>query len=233
MSIIATFNHTGSRAVRERLEQMLDNQHLPVDDAPAPGPSDEDMRMASIQESLPVGSRTDLPTEPAMATLLDSLGGRLAYERGGARLYDGLLRKAEAVGHLHGLRDCIRDLTHIREEEAEHAALLERVIEAVDGDPTLETPCADVEGVMSSGLLQVVHDPRTTLLECLRAAVVAELADVENWTSLARKLDGRVGDELATEVAEALEHEEEHLAMIRKWIAAAEKAPEEQSARAR
>lgn len=218
-------NRTGTRAAGQLLDDMLDTEGLVVDDPPAPGPTGDDLRTACIEEAEPVGSPTDILTEPAKRTLLDSLGGRLAYERGGARLYDAIIRKAEAIGHLHGLKDCLPDLHHIREEEVEHADLLTRVIEELDGDPTLETPCADVEGVMSSGLLNIVHDPRTTLLECLRCAVVAELADVENWTALSTKVDHFLSDELAGEVAEALAHEQEHLTLIRKWIAVAEESP--------
>lgn len=221
----APMNRTGTRAARSLLEDMLDTEDLVTNDTPAPGPTGDDMRRECIEEAEPIGSHTDVLTDPAKSMLLDSLGGRLAYERGGARLYDALLRKAEAVGHLQGLKECIPDLEHIRDEEVEHTDLLKRVIEALEGDPTLETPCADVEGVMSSGLLQVVHDPRSTLLECLRCAVVAELADVENWTALTTKLPTSLPDDLAGEVAEALAHEQEHLALIRKWIAHAEEPP--------
>ena len=219
-------NRTGTRAAADRLEEMLDLDDLAPVDQPAPGPTDEEMRRECAEEALPIGSHTDRSTDPASVPLLDSLGGRLAYERGGVRLYEAILRKAQAVGHLQGLQDCIPDLRHIRDEEAEHALLLQRVIADLGGDPTLETPCADVEGVMSSGLLQVVHDPRTSLLQCLQAAVVAELADLENWTALVRRTaNGQVPDDLAEDVEDALAHEQEHLAMIRKWIQVAENTP--------
>jgi rubrerythrin len=230
MSKTVPLNRTGTRAVLTRLQEMLDTEELVTNDTPAPGPTGDDMRRECIEEAEAVGSHTDVLTDPARSMLLDSLGGRLAYERGGARLYDALLRKAEAVGHLQGLKECIPDLEHIRDEEVEHAALLKRVIEQMDGDPTLETPCADIEGVMSSGLLQVVHDPRSTLLECLRCAVVAELADVENWTALTAKLPTSLPDDLAGEVAEALAHEQEHLTLVRKWIAHAEEPPSARTA---
>jgi hypothetical protein len=225
-------NRTGTRAAADRLDEMLDRDDLPAVDEPAPGPTDEEIRREYIEEARPVGSHTDRSTDPASVHLLDSLGGRLAYERGGARLYEAILRKAEAIGHLQGLEGCIPDLRHIREEEIEHTLLLERVIVELGGDPTLETPCADVEGVMSSGLLQVVQDPRTSLLQCLRAAAVAELADLENWTALVRRTaGGRLEAGLAEEIGEALTHEQEHLATIRAWIVTAEGGIGSQQAR--
>lgn len=230
---ITSMNRTGNRTAPERLEEMTDVGDLVIDDQPEPGPTDQQMRFECIEEARPVGSITDRTTPPAHASVLDSLGGRLAFERGGVRLYDAVLRKAEALAHLQGLKECVGDLAHIRDEEQEHAALLERVIAELDGDPTSETPCADLEGVMSSGLLQVVHDPRTSLIECLRVAVVAELADLENWSSLIRRVQGLVSDFLAEEVAEALGHEQEHLALIRQWIATAENGANRQGGQAR
>lgn len=233
MTTPTLLNRTGTRAAADRIDEMTDVEDLPTDAPPAPGPTAEHIRLASIETAKPVGSYTDHYTTPAQVPLLDSLGGRLAFERGGVRLYDALLRKAEAVAHLQGLKDCIPDLEHIREEEAEHAELLQRAVIEADGDPTMETPDADLEGVMSAGLLQVVLDPRTTLLQCLRAAVVAELADVENWASLVRKATGAVSSELEDEIQDAFLHEQEHLELIRKWIQVGEGTAKPKSKRAR
>jgi rubrerythrin len=232
MTSSVSLNRTGTRAARARLAAMIDTDGLPADDRPAPGPTDEEMRFTCIDEARPVGTVVDQPTAPTKVPLLDSLGGRLAFERGGVRLYEAVLRKAEVLAHDQGLQACIADLQRIRDEEAEHADLLERVIVECEGDPTLETPCADLEGVMSSGLLQVVHDPRTTLLQCLRAALVAELADLENWSALIRRVQGLVPDALAEEIAEALAHEQEHLALIRTWITTAEQSTAQRAGRA-
>jgi rubrerythrin len=222
MTTVTPRNRTGTRAAPERLEEMRDTDDLAACDQPAPGPSDTHLRQESIEMAMPIGSSSDQDAEPDQLPVLDALAGRLAFERGGVRLYDALLRKAEALAHLQGLRECVTDLEHIRDEEVDHVDLLQRIIEECDGDPTLETPCADLEGVMSSGLLEVAHDPRTTLLQCLRAAQVAELADVENWTALLRRLEDRIDEDLLEEAGEALEHEQEHLDLVRKWITVAE-----------
>ena len=69
----------------------------------------------------------------------------------------------------------------------------------------MQTPCADVTGAESIGLLQVVSDPKTTVDQSLHAILVAELADNAGWEELialaremgqddmTRQLEGRVG----------------------------------------
>src|SRR5688572_10992001 len=53
------------------------------------------------------------------SVLVDKLGERLAYERGGTRLYDALLVKAQAASLEQGsLR--LEHLHEIREDEARH-----------------------------------------------------------------------------------------------------------------
>lgn len=55
--------------------------------------------------------------------LLDKLGERLAFERTGARLYDALITKCEAM--LAGdISMTINDLQQIRADEARHCMLI-------------------------------------------------------------------------------------------------------------
>jgi ferritin-like metal-binding protein YciE len=106
---------------------------------------------------------------------------------------------------------------HIRNEEAKHFALLAECIEFLGGDPTAQTPCADVAGVASSGLMQVLTDPKTTVEQSLSALLTAELTDHAAWEdliALARKMGH---DDMAKQFEEALEREAEHLATVRKW----------------
>jgi rubrerythrin len=216
---ISTINRTGTRAAAERLEEMLE-----IDDLSTSGPipegelSADEVRVQAIIAAGPLGSKIDMPEPSSNVALLDHLGARLAFERGGTRLYDALLRKAESLASGLGLDDCVADLRHIRQEEAEHALMLMGLIRELDGDPTMETPCADLEGVLSSGLMQAVNDPRTTLAQCLHAALVAELADIEAWSTLLNLGGGALTSEQAELVREAAEHEQEHLVMVRKWL---------------
>ena len=48
--------------------------------------------------------------------------------------------------------------------------MLVQAMEQLGGDPTAQTPCADVTATASMGLIQVVTDPRTTLAQSLNAA---------------------------------------------------------------
>lgn len=208
-------NHSGTRSSRQRILAMRATEDLPPQDMRAPGPTAAEMRETAIREADPIGSLNDQPDAEPPHKLLDLLGGRLAFERGGVRLYDALLRKAQVLAIRQRAFDLVEPLQRIREQEAEHALLLQQMILRHGGDPTMETPCADIEGVMSAGILNVVHDPRTTLVQCLNAALVAELADVEHWTSLVRIANGVVDDRDSTLLAYALETEQDHVSILR------------------
>jgi rubrerythrin len=152
--------------------------------------------------------------------LIDKLGERLAFERTGTRLYDALLMKCEVrrdeVTHLP-----IEQLRQYRDEEAKHFTLVRDVIKSLGGDPTAVTPCADLDGVAGMGLMQVINDPRTTVLQSLHAIHIAELADHDGWQLLI-KLTSELGmDEMATQFRRALDQEEQHLQTVREIMATA------------
>jgi hypothetical protein len=129
------------------------------------------------------------------AVFLDKLGERLAYERSGARHYDALILKFEATmqavdgevlppvrleaedGTARAAESAEQLLHRIRGEELEHFQMLKEAIISLGGDPTSMTPCADVTALASSGFMQVLNDPRTTLVQCLNATLAVELAD--------------------------------------------------------
>lgn len=218
----APYNRTGTLSSDNRIAEMCDIEDLAPQDQPAPGPWADEIREMAMQEADPVGSRQDRPDAPPPHKLLDLLGGRMAFERGGVRLYDALLRKAQLLAIRQRAFNAVERLQQIREQEAEHALLLQQIMIDHGGDPTMETPCADLEGVMSTGLLKVVHDPRTTLAQCLQAALVAELADVESWTALIRVANEVVGEQDIAQLARALATEQEHLETIRDLVRAVE-----------
>jgi bacterioferritin (cytochrome b1) len=165
-----------------------------------------EMRGTYIEGAAPVGERQQL--------FLDKLGERLAFERTGTRLYDAFIAKCRTQGG-EAIEDA--ELVRIRNEEARHFALISECIEFLGGDPTAQTPCADVTGVASAGLMQVITDPKTTIAQSLSAVLIAELTDNAAWEdliALARKMGH---DDMAAQFEEALQHEEEHLASVRKW----------------
>jgi hypothetical protein len=170
-------------------------------------------------------------------TLLDKLGERLAYERAGVRLYDALIVKHRAAQQAEGdvlppartllageapasTEDPDETLARIRAEEFEHFNLLCEAITDLGGDPTAQTPCADVTAVASSGFIQVLNDPRTTLAQCLNAMLAVELADNAGWELLASLADQAGQSDLAGRFLGALGQEQEHLTIIKAWLTA-------------
>lgn len=168
---------------------------------------------------------------------MDKIGERIAFERTGTRLYDALIVKYRAAVEHHPdalPRELPPDgedgvaisgdpgelLARIRAEELEHFSLLCEAMTQLGGDPTAQTPCADVTAVASSGLMQVLNDPRTTLAQCLNAMLTAELTDNAGWELLVSLAEEAGESELAGRFLGALGQEQEHLAIIKGWLTA-------------
>jgi rubrerythrin len=166
-------------------------------------------------EEVPGGSLRDHLGGPV---LLDKLGERLAFERQGTRLYEAFLKKIEALALVDGTGPSVEDLQHICEEELEHFTLLQKVITGMGADATVQTPSADIAGVLSHGILQIVTDPRTTIAQTLQAMLNAELADNDGWEML-HGLAGELGQkDLEEQCQRAFEEEQEHLKKVRGWL---------------
>jgi rubrerythrin len=150
---------------------------------------------------------------------LDKLGERLAFERSGTRLYDALLSKYDAYGSFTG-GPSRGDLEHVRDEEYRHFTLLQTAIEQLGGDPTAVTPSADIQLTAAHGVNAVTVDPRTTLLQSLEAALIAELADNACWEALIELAQGAGEDTLVRQFQEALRNERDHLRKVQAWVAA-------------
>jgi rubrerythrin len=169
---------------------------------------------ATVSGALAVGVMALKGDSPQI--LLDKLGERLAFERTGTRLYDALITKCEVM--LDGqLSMAVEDLAAIRADEARHFLLLKDAIETLGGDPTSQTPSADIVGVESSGLVQVLNDPRTSLAQSLHAIVTAELSDKAGWETLIALADEHELAEMVNDFTLALNEEREHLALVQTW----------------
>lgn len=148
--------------------------------------------------------------------LLDKLGERLAFERTGTRLYDALITKCEVM--LDGeISMTVDDLVQIRFDEARHFKMLSEAITSLGGDPTSQTPSADLVGVESMGLVQVVNDPRTSIAQSLHAIVTAELSDKAGWETLVALADEHELTNLVEDFTDALNQERAHLALVQTW----------------
>jgi rubrerythrin len=147
---------------------------------------------------------------------IDKLAERLAYERGGTRLYDAVIAKFVAYqDELDGVS--VDELIEIRDEEASHAALMRTCLEQLGADPTAQTPCADLVGVATSGFLQAASDPRTTLVQTLQIALAAELVDGAGWEGLIALAESMDQNDMAERFRHALDREMEHLTKVRRW----------------
>jgi hypothetical protein len=210
-------NHSGMLLVPEAAKKMLENTQL----TKAKRGDERDLaklRMEYAKEAEPVGSMPDPELTGVQAILMDKLGERLAFERSGTRLYDALMVKYRADAK-SGVP--IDDVQHIRDEEAEHFALLGAAIQSLGGDPTVQTPAADVTGVEGAGLMQVVTDPKTTLAQALHAILAAELIDSVGWGELI-ELTKQVGNnELVARFTKARAEEAEHLDKVSRWYKSA------------
>ena len=179
-----------------------------------------------IKEGFPIGSQPSLPAAQeakadeevaGMAMLLDKLSERLAFERMGTRLYDALINKCETLGE-SSPGPTLAELQQIRDEELNHFLILKRAITELGGDPTVQSPCADIAGVASLGILQVLTDPRTSVTQCLQAMLTAELTDNDGWRMLINLSHTLGYAEMVNDFQGALENEEEHLENVRAWL---------------
>jgi rubrerythrin len=194
---------------------------------------------ASMKGMLKAGMAAMKGSAPSL--FMDKIGERIAFERAGTRLYEALITKYQAV---HGMgqevlpaadqlppmddrgvapgsvagESPLETLHRIRNEELEHFKMLCAAMEKMGGDPTAQTPCADVTATASMGIVQVLTDPRTTLAQCLNAMLTAELTDNVGWELLVQLAEDAGENELAGRFLGALGQEQEHLAIVKGWL---------------
>jgi hypothetical protein len=226
-------NRTGAAQAPNQVKLMLEA----VDELSPPSPIStlriDTERQAYITEADSVGSipppqkskssrkaRGKPATPEAMSLLFDKLGERIAFERTGTRLYDALITKYLALSNAQNGSDttALDTLRRIRADELSHFQMLCECVRNLGGDPTAQTPCADVTATASMGLMQVITDPRTTLAQSLSAILTAELTDNAGWEMLSELATNVGQEELAAQFADAMATEAVHLETIRTWL---------------
>lgn len=226
-------NRTGMQMSPAHAKEMMDNTELEAAQAETlDGQAIAEMRADYVREADPIGSVPAPGTMKGMMksgakmmkgnrpqAFIDKLAERLAYERGGTRLYEAAMVKFMA--HADELKDVsIEDLREIRDEEASHALLIKECIEQLGADPTAQTPSADLVGVETMGLLQAVSDPRTNLAQTLHALLAAELVDEAGWEILIALAENIGQSDMVTRFREAEQREQEHVFKVRSWYEA-------------
>jgi len=91
-------------------------------------------------------------------------------------------------------------------------------IRELGADPTAQTPEADINGVASLGLAQIVGDPRTSIAQSIHAIHLAELADHDGWELLIQLTREMGHREMAERFEQALREESKHLEAIRQVL---------------
>ncbi|NEX60939.1 ferritin-like domain-containing protein [Noviherbaspirillum sp. 17J57-3] len=178
----------------------------PLGSVPVPG---------TLHGAITTGVQVMTGNQPQL--LLDKLGERMAFERTGTRLYDALITKFDTLqDQTTGMT--MADLQRIRQDEARHFAMVAEAIAAMGGDPTSQTPSADVAGVEAMGLMQVLTDPRTTIAQSLHAILVAEMTDNAGWEMLIALAEDQGQGGMIPDFSVALDEERAHLQMVRNWL---------------
>ncbi|CAI10102.1 ferritin-like domain-containing protein [Aromatoleum aromaticum] len=150
--------------------------------------------------------------------LVDKLGERLAFERIGVRLYQALMDKAAALARQQRMPFSVDDLQRLRDDELAHMHVLASALDSLGADSTAQTPAAAVSAVAISGLMQVLTDPRTTLVHCLEAMLIAELADDASWELLISLTAEADQDQFLPQFRSARDNEKAHVRQIRGWL---------------
>lgn len=158
-------------------------------------------------------STFDMAMGKSPELLVDKLGERLAFERSGVRLYDAMIAKAKAMNTAES--DLVQVLQHIRDEEFEHMNLVAEAIETLGADPSAQTPCADIVGVKSMGVMQVLTDPRTNISQGINSLLTLELEDNAAWELLIELAEAGGHPNIAKSFHKAKEQEDDHLIKIK------------------
>lgn len=195
-----------SSAVAKNRIRMIKESDYPVGSVPVPG---------TIKGALKTGVQMLQGNDAKV--LIDKLGERLAFERGGVRLYDALISKYEASANQSELPPLERIL-EIRNEELRHFHLVADVMRQLGADPTAQTPSADIIGVASMGVQKVATEPRIGFSDTLCAILTAELTDHAGWTLLIQLAQEAGLKDVVTAFQEALTREQEHLESVQSWV---------------
>jgi rubrerythrin len=222
-------NYTGTQMSPENTKKLMDA----IDQMPPDVPGDASSMAAarkimnaeaegigtvpvpgSVKGKLKSGFDKALGKRPEL--LVDKLGERLAFERAGVRAYQAMLAKLEASPSRDS--ELIATLRQIHDEEASHMRIVKDAMETLGADPTAQTPCADVSGVIGMGAMQVLTDPRTNISQALNALLTLELTDNAAWDLLVDLAQKAGHPHISDTFKHALSQEERHLTTIKSLL---------------
>ena len=223
-------NRTGIDTSPEQFQELLTG----LEEFPPTTTEDEETlevsRAAYIRDADPIGTVPPLGTVKGVVkegmqklmgrnagVFIDALGGRLAFERTGTRLYDAFLEKCEVRSEEAAILPIDR-LRQFRQEEAAHLEMVWDALRQLGADPTCVTPLADANGVASIGVMQLLADPRTSIAQSLHAIHIAELVDNDGWQQLIKLALTLGQNTMAEQFRRAMAEEDQHLTVIRQLV---------------
>jgi rubrerythrin len=147
------------------------------------------------------------------ANLMTLLSERLAFERTAVRLYDAALEKLQASGD-EDVMKVVPTMQGYRDQEEEHANWIEAQMQKLGHVPRT-TPLTQAVQRESRGMEQVIAGRDDGLLPVLHALYGVELMDNAGWDVLLQVAQQAGDDNALIELNERVEHEKQHLDLIR------------------
>ena len=149
--------------------------------------------------------------------VIDVLNERLAFERGGVKLYDKMIERVRASNE-RAITKMLGQLTEHRDQEKEHEEWLEAQIRGLGGDANASTDKSRLVETESKGIEQVILGGQASLPQMFHALLAAELVDNAGWDLLVELADEAEDDEAKKAFKRRLHEEEEHLVFARKAV---------------
>lgn len=176
------------------------------------------LTLAYVQTDAPLSDKLSSPGHSPQV-LINKLAQRLAFERAGVSLYEALIIKCEAAQEQGGHSILsIQKLRQFRDEELAHFLLLKKAMITIGADPAVMTPDTSAGALTFLGVQQVLGEPHSSVLQCLKAILTTELTDNAAWGLLKELCLNMELQDLANEFTQALAQEEAHAEIIAEWV---------------
>ncbi|MBF5043127.1 hypothetical protein FGE12_12080 [Aggregicoccus sp. 17bor-14] len=146
--------------------------------------------------------------------VVDYLAERLAFERGGVRLYEALLEHVEEAPEPE-VRALATLLRRQRDEEREHVTWLQAQLEALGAGSHPHSARAELSREETRGLAHVILEGHAPLPHLLHALLAAELVDHAGWDLLVALADEAHDMEAQRALRQRRDEEARHLALCR------------------
>jgi bacterioferritin (cytochrome b1) len=150
--------------------------------------------------------------------VIDALNERLTFERASVKLYDAILKDAQAAKSPE-IGRMVPTLKLHRDQEKEHEEWLEAQIRALGGDAHGKTEMSELISAESAGVEKMITTDHDTMHQ-MHGLLTAELVDNAGWELLLELADDADDPEARSAFRRRLHEEEEHLIFARRAVTA-------------